>query len=101
MANKITAFKNGPLEVDCKDVVFTQNGKTVEIGNLSHPCRCGKSQKKPWCDGAHVKANFSDEKEIDKEIIQTYKGENITVHFNRSTLPQTVKTTNLKSLFHL
>jgi len=84
MNDKIIGFENGPLEVDCAHAMFIQDGKKIEVKNLSHPCRCGKSKSKPFCDGSHVDAGFSDKKEISKEILQTYKGKEITINFNRS-----------------
>jgi len=84
MSCKIIGFENGPLEVDCADAVFMQEGKELKVENLSHPCRCGKSQNKPFCDGSHVQAGFSDKREISQEVEQSYKGEEVTINFNRS-----------------
>ncbi|MEN8146038.1 MAG: CDGSH iron-sulfur domain-containing protein [Campylobacterota bacterium] len=84
MSCKIIGFENGPLEVDCTDVVFMKEGKKLEAENPSHPCRCGHSKNKPWCDGSHVKAGFTSKREIDEEMLQVYEGKEITIHFNRS-----------------
>ena len=81
---KIIGFENGPLEVDCADAVWMKDGKKLEVENPSHPCRCGKSKNKPFCDGSHVKAGFESKREISEEVLQTYKGKEITVNFNRS-----------------
>ena len=55
----IQTLKNGPLlvngVVDLKDAQgnpIPVKDKTIAL------CRCGGSLKKPFCDGAHVKANF-------------------------------------------
>ena len=84
MSCKIIGFENGPLEVDCANVVFIKEGKKIEAENPSHPCRCGHSKNKPWCDGSHTKAGFRSQREITEEIIQVYNGKEITVNFNRS-----------------
>jgi len=31
---------------------------TEEIRSVAHLCRCGASDNKPFCDGAHVKIGF-------------------------------------------
>ena len=55
----IQTLKNGPLlvngTIDLKDAQgnpISVKDKTIAL------CRCGGSSKKPFCDGAHVKANF-------------------------------------------
>lgn len=57
---KAQVLPNGPLLVqgtlDVKDKdgnVETKNGTTAF-------CRCGASQNKPYCDGAHAKIEFKD-----------------------------------------
>lgn len=42
---------SGVLEVNSKDGIESKKGKTAF-------CRCGASQKKPYCDGAHTKIKF-------------------------------------------
>lgn len=78
-----------------KKVVITKNGPYLVSGNLplskeistigeegepekwvkgaKYPdknsyalCRCGKSQKKPYCDGTHVKVNFNGEETAER-----------------------------------
>ncbi len=84
MSNKITAFKHGPLELYAEKIDFYYEGKKLDISTLTHPCRCTASKKQPWCDGSHVQAKFSDEREIKEEVLERYKGDNITINFNRS-----------------
>jgi len=49
-------------------------------------CRCGGSQNKPLCDGAHAKNGFTsakaDERSTDK--VDDYAGKAITIHDNRA-----------------
>ena len=61
---------NGPLE----------NRATVAL------CRCGASAKKPFCDGAHARVEFSGANEADstKDVRESFIGAQITVHDNRS-----------------
>ena len=46
--------KNGPLRVIAKEIILTHADGTVEIKeDITSICRCGLSQKMPYCDGAH------------------------------------------------
>ncbi len=84
MRCKITGIENGPLEVDCAELVFTKEGEVLEAENPSYLCRCGHSKSKPWCDGSHAKTGFTSQREIDEEVLQVYEGKEINIHFNRS-----------------
>ena len=55
---KITPKKDGPLIVQGIPNLITNDGD-IEPGKPAYGlCRCGKSQNKPFCDGAHVAAGF-------------------------------------------
>lgn len=46
--------KNGPLRVMAKQIILTHADGTEEIKeDITSICRCGLSQKMPFCDGAH------------------------------------------------
>lgn len=81
---KISGIENGPLEIDCTDIVFKKEGQELVSENPAYACRCGRSKSKPWCDGSHESAGFVSQREITEEKIQEYIGKEITVHFNRS-----------------
>ena len=51
---------SGPLWVKGNVPIESADGKPYEIRNRVTLCRCGKSQNKPFCDGAHVEADFND-----------------------------------------
>tara|TARA_B100001123_G_scaffold364674_1_gene423189 strand:- start:733 stop:951 length:219 start_codon:yes stop_codon:yes gene_type:complete len=57
----IKVLQNGPLLVEEDDVsVVDWNGSEYSVARLPVAlCRCGASEKKPFCDGAHSKAGFS------------------------------------------
>jgi CDGSH-type Zn-finger protein len=59
---KITIKKNGPLLVstDVEIELVNSEGKPVTPPNAKTfaLCRCGHSEKKPFCDGSHVKCGF-------------------------------------------
>jgi len=58
LETKVEVLEDGPLliygtlQVVAKDGSFETKNKTTAF------CRCGKSNNKPYCDGAHVKAEF-------------------------------------------
>lgn len=56
----IKVMDNGPLYVEGSFKVLTPDGKEIAVdGNKAALCRCGASEKKPFCDGAHKGAGFS------------------------------------------
>ena len=55
---KIQALKNGPLLVKGPADVLDSSGESMQSGTQVALCRCGHSNKKPFCDGMHNKAGF-------------------------------------------
>ena len=55
---KVEALEDGPLLVYGTLHVTNSDGKTEKKNKTTAFCRCGASQNKPYCDGAHVKAEF-------------------------------------------
>lgn len=51
--NTVFVHENGPLSIRAD---LTINGE--DAGYRATLCRCGASQNKPYCDGAHVNAKF-------------------------------------------
>lgn len=52
----------GPIKlVDATGAEFTVGGEVIAL------CRCGQSNNKPFCDGAHQKAEFKSEPRAPKE----------------------------------
>jgi CDGSH-type Zn-finger protein len=56
---KIQVLKDGPLLVTGKVALTSVDGSPIETPQEPVAlCRCGHSEKKPFCDGGHKKANF-------------------------------------------
>jgi 3-phenylpropionate/trans-cinnamate dioxygenase ferredoxin subunit len=55
---KIQASKNGPFIVQGGAEIIDDQGKAYPAQQTAALCRCGASQKKPFCDGSHRKINF-------------------------------------------
>jgi CDGSH-type Zn-finger protein len=51
---------SGPVWVKGGVPVVSSDGAVYEIRNRVTLCRCGHSENKPFCDGSHIEAGFSD-----------------------------------------
>lgn len=51
---------DGPLVVAGDVILVDGEGETLDRERRLALCRCGASANKPYCDGAHTKADFSD-----------------------------------------
>ena len=55
----ITTYEDGPLLVRGEVTFVTQDGTRIQPGRSTVAlCRCGKSARKPFCDGTHKIAGF-------------------------------------------
>jgi uncharacterized Fe-S cluster protein YjdI/CDGSH-type Zn-finger protein len=59
----ITILKNGPYQVKGRIRLFGPDGSPLETKECFALCRCGHSGNKPFCDGAHRHAGFSDDRQ--------------------------------------
>jgi CDGSH-type Zn-finger protein len=56
----ITPYRDGPLIVRGRFRVVDQDGVEVELDRTTVAlCRCGRSARKPFCDGSHKLVGFS------------------------------------------
>jgi CDGSH-type Zn-finger protein len=57
---KVTVVNNGPLLIDGEIQLVDQEGKAYGLGGRTKIglCRCGLSQKRPFCDGSHKGGAF-------------------------------------------
>jgi CDGSH-type Zn-finger protein len=57
---KITCNNNGPLRIEGDFLLADAEGGTFDVAGRTviSLCRCGASENKPFCDGAHKKMNF-------------------------------------------
>ena len=76
--------KHGPYKVSRLKNLRYSTDKTLNSNEVIHLCKCGGSKSMPYCDGTHLKAGLSDEKEPDRvpDKLDTYKGRNISIHNN-------------------
>ena len=60
MPAKITVNNNGPLRVEGEFTVTDPEGNSFTFPGRSmiSLCRCGHSENKPFCDGAHKRQGF-------------------------------------------
>ncbi|MFZ4120356.1 MAG: CDGSH iron-sulfur domain-containing protein [Caulobacterales bacterium] len=57
-ATKVTPLKDGPVKVEGPLQMCAMDGSVVETKDVVFLCRCGASNNKPFCDGAHKAAGF-------------------------------------------
>jgi CDGSH-type Zn-finger protein len=51
---RITPYRDGPLLVRGPFVLVDQEGNEIEVRRRTVAlCRCGRSARKPFCDGMH------------------------------------------------
>lgn len=55
---KIMLMPDGPLMVEGNVKVENKAGEVLRESEKMFLCRCGHSSNKPFCDGAHKKAEF-------------------------------------------
>ncbi|MGD9410185.1 MAG: CDGSH iron-sulfur domain-containing protein, partial [Thiohalocapsa sp.] len=51
---------NGPLMLEGNLSIRAASGRVAWQGEKAFLCRCGASKNKPFCDGSHKDAGFTD-----------------------------------------
>lgn len=59
-ANILIVRPDGPLQFSGEITLEDAEGTVLQQGEEAWLCRCGQSQDKPFCDGAHKQCGFSD-----------------------------------------
>jgi len=99
----ISPAPDGPYIVKNLKQLSNQNGSVITEPTIAL-CRCGHSANKPFCDGAHVKANFTsgnNQSNLENKSDE-YTGEKITIYDNRSICAHAgVCTDNLAQVFRM
>jgi CDGSH-type Zn-finger protein len=56
---RITPYRDGPLLVRGSFALTDQEGNEIDFhGATVALCRCGRSRRKPFCDGTHKAASW-------------------------------------------
>lgn len=57
---KVTVRNNGPLRLEGEVTIVDAEGKPFGLAGRTFVslCRCGLSENKPFCDGAHGRLGF-------------------------------------------
>jgi CDGSH-type Zn-finger protein/truncated hemoglobin YjbI len=101
---ELIASSNGPYLLVGKAALEDHLGRAVDVDEPVALCRCGRSQSKPFCDGAHVDAEFSELKDLHRvaDHRDTYVGQAAVVYDNRGLCAHSgFCTDRLNSVFHL
>lgn len=77
--------KYSPYTVTDLEHLENSAGKKFDLRPVITLCRCGESRNKPFCDNSHFEEGIHGEKKPEREAYRwkDYRGEKITVHFNR------------------
>lgn len=61
MSSTIQVRNNGPLRIEGEFAIVDADGKPFGLAGRTAIalCRCGHSENKPFCDGAHNRAGFA------------------------------------------
>lgn len=59
LETKVEVLENGPLLVYGTLKVTDKDGNTETKNKTTAFCRCGQSNNKPYCDGAHIESGFN------------------------------------------
>ncbi len=65
--NRIVVKPDGPLVFEGDLTLIDADGAVLSTDNTLYLCRCGQSESKPFCDGAHKQAGFQDPAEFNDE----------------------------------
>jgi uncharacterized Fe-S cluster protein YjdI len=60
-AARIKVSDKGPLLVQGNCLLIDRDGSEIASCGPFALCRCGRSKKKPFCDGTHTKIRFEEE----------------------------------------
>jgi CDGSH-type Zn-finger protein len=55
----VTPTDNGPYLVHGRVTLLDADGSPYQVSDTIALCRCGHSNTKPFCDGAHENTNFA------------------------------------------
>nr|WP_321498297.1 CDGSH iron-sulfur domain-containing protein [uncultured Methanolobus sp.] len=85
----IKVSKDGPFIVKDLKTLRNSKGVFIETGPSVALCRCGESENKPFCDGAHLHSSFSGKKENNADMATEstrvdFVGKEIIIHDNRA-----------------
>lgn len=82
---RIEALKDGPLKVSGFEKVTDTDESELHTGDPVLLCRCGRSARKPFCDGSHTRVGYRSHKLEGRvpDRMHDYYGKEITIHDNR------------------
>ena len=88
----IESLTNGPLRYRrgtgelARGALLGPDRSEIEARDTALLCRCGASERQPFCDGAHVQAGFTSERrwKVGGGTQVAHQGARITIHDDRS-----------------
>jgi CDGSH-type Zn-finger protein len=79
--SSITVVRNGPYRVEGVKHIRNSDGENLPYRPMTMLCRCGASERKPFCDGSHTRIGFVGDKDQSRTKGQTneYAGQQIVI----------------------
>jgi len=95
---KVAALENGPLRISDQETL-SYCGNSVKTEGDVYLCRCGESNRAPFCDGAHAKVGFESANQTSetKETV-LWEGEKIRTFFDPNACMHVMYCKPLKEL---
>ena len=84
-APAIAFEKDDPIKVTDLERFINSRGESIATKKAIYLCRCRASKSKPFCDGTHIAAGFTDEKNDDRvpDQLDLYDRPEIQIRDNR------------------
>jgi len=80
MDAEITPTPDGPFKAERIKALKDARGETIDTSEEIFLCRCGSSKNKPYCDGSHASAKFTDRRQRTKDDpVSEFAGKKLTV----------------------
>ncbi|MFP3874501.1 MAG: CDGSH iron-sulfur domain-containing protein [Thiohalophilus sp.] len=83
--NILIVRPDGPLQFEGEITLVDGDGNLLLNGDEAWLCRCGQSQDRPFCDGAHKRCGFADPARFDDDRREALADDSTALHLTLKT----------------